>query len=159
MSVMSLNTQSSNIINPPSYFSIATSAGGLNMTLKCFQPLVFIKGNRSWVLITLKVLVADLNFIPYLKSLIWILIKILDEALFKDFELPSFIKVWNYKWPGAGTVTLGEGVERSDQILEKQPVVKPLQDFLAGEEDSELSLADTTGLCTASWWKQLKRNK
>lgn len=56
---MSLNTQPSNIIKFPSYFSIAMSAGGLNMTLKRFQPLVFNKGKRSRLLITLKVLVVD----------------------------------------------------------------------------------------------------
>lgn len=44
---MSLNTQPSNIIKPPSYFSIAMSAGGLNVSLKSFQSLVFNKGNRS----------------------------------------------------------------------------------------------------------------
>lgn len=57
---MLFNTQSSNVIKPPPYFSVAMSAGGLNMTLKCFQPLFFLnKGNRSCFLTTLEVLVAD----------------------------------------------------------------------------------------------------
>lgn len=46
MSIMSLNTHPSNIIKSP-YFRIAMSAGGLNMTVKCFQSLVFNKANRS----------------------------------------------------------------------------------------------------------------